>query len=294
VSGAESLARVKELLASRPSLLVLSDVKNARLSAVLAAQRAIRDRADVNAEQLRQSVLAEAAVGVDPGQLFSIDDDYRVEITWAASGELGCFDAVLRHKQRGPSGRWRFAAPGHTGSALSYANRPMKLGDDALFGQLRSHLRDFLPEYMLPASFVVLDALPLTPNGKIDRKALPAPHRAQRRGADAYVPPSNDLERTISEVWQEMLNLERVGRRDNIFDLGANSLLTVQVQNRLSALLERPVSLVSMFRFPTVESLAAHLGLDDKPSAQIEQRAQERAERKKDAAARRRELRGAR
>jgi natural product biosynthesis luciferase-like monooxygenase protein len=294
VTGIDSLARVKELLASAPPVLVLSTVRNARLCAVLAAQRAIGDKADMSVEQLRQGVSTDAAVGVDPGQLFDVSADYLVEITWAASGDVGCFDAVLRHKQRGPSGRWRFAAPAHAGAALSYSNQPKKLSDDALIAQLRSHLREFLPEYMLPAVFVMLDAFPLTPNGKIDRKALPAPQRQQRRAAEVYLPPSNDLERTISEVWQQMLNLERVGRRDNIFDLGANSLLTVQVQSRLSALLDRQVSLVSMFRFPTVESLAAHLGLDDRANARLEQRTQERAERKKDAAARRRELRGAR
>jgi natural product biosynthesis luciferase-like monooxygenase protein len=293
-SDVNSLARVRELLANAPPLLVLSGLRNARLHAVLAAQRAIRDEAEMTAEQLRQRVSADAAAGVDPGLLFNVSADYRVEITWAASGDVGCFDAVLRHKQRGPTGRWRFAAPAHAGSALSYANQPKKLSDDVLITQLRSQLREFLPEYMVPAAFVMLEAFPLTPNGKIDRKALPAPQRQQRRAADAYLPPNTDLERTISEVWQQMLNVERVGRRDNIFDLGANSLLTVQVQSRLSARLERQVSLVSMFRFPTVESLAAHLGLDDQTNARIEQRTQERAERKKDAAARRRELRGAR
>lgn len=89
------------------------------------------------------------------------------------------------------------------------------------------------------------------------------------------------------------MNIERVGLRDNIFDLGANSLLTAQANQRLSTLLDRKVSLVSMFRFPTVESLAAHIDPGRAAPEQDAKRTQERADRKKDAAERRRELRGA-
>jgi hypothetical protein len=142
---------------------------------------------------------------------------------------------------------------------------------------------------------VLLDKFPLTPNGKIDRKALPEPERRGRSAGAAYAPPSNNLEQQIAEIWQEMLGAERVGRRDNIFDLGANSLLTMQANNRLSALLGRKVSLVSMFRYPTVESLAAHLGDAVRPPEHVnDKRAQERASRADKAAERRRALRAER
>ncbi len=295
LAGPDSIAAIEELLLNEPPLLVLSDLKNARLSAVLAAQAALSSDASLTTERVRESLTTDKASGVDPGALFALNDAYQVELTWAASGAVGCFDAVLRHKQRGPQGRWPFFARKSSAAAVSYANRPAKVGSqDALIGQLRAHLREFLPEYMVPAMFVVMDAFPLTPNGKIDRKALPAPQRRELRAAEEYQPPSSVLEQTISEVWQQMLNIERIGRKDNIFDLGANSLLTVQANNRLSALLDRKVSLVSMFRFPTVESLAAHLGDDGKAPAQVIKRAQDRADRKKDAAERRRELRNSR
>ena len=103
-----------------------------------------------------------------------------------------------------------------------------------------------------------------------------------------------DVEQCIADVWKALLGLERVGRRDNIFDLGANSLLTVQANKRLSTLLDRKISLVSMFRYPSIEALASHL-MEGTPGASepVELRTHERETRKKVAAARRRELRAA-
>ncbi|MDB4987786.1 MAG: dhbF [Myxococcaceae bacterium] len=160
---------------------------------------------------------------------------------------------------------------------------------------LRAHLRKALPEYMVPALFVQLSALPLTPNGKIDRKALPAPESRAPLALAEFSPPSNDLEQKIAEAWQAVLSLDRVDRSQNIFALGANSLLTVQAANRLSSSLGRKVSLVSMFRFPSIESLAAHLGGDAEVVAESAvKRREEREDRKKDAAERRRQMRAER
>ncbi|MBR9835428.1 MAG: non-ribosomal peptide synthetase, partial [Alphaproteobacteria bacterium] len=135
---------------------------------------------------------------------------------------------------------------------------------------------------------------PLTPNGKIDRKALPAPVRAVATASTEYVAPSNELEEAIADVWKSLLDLPQVGRQDNIFDLGANSLLTAQANQRLSTKLGKKVSLVSMFRYPTIETLADHLGDDETaPQQQQQKRSQARADRRKDAAARRRAMREA-
>ncbi|MEY4575781.1 MAG: hypothetical protein RL701_484, partial [Pseudomonadota bacterium] len=294
VPGPDNLADIAALLASEPSLLLLADLKNARLAPARNIESRLRSDTQATAETLRADLSAAQREGVDPGLLATLSAAYDVELTWAASGDPGRFDALFRHKQRAPHGRWPFAAS--SGSAASqHANSPARVSDDdTLVNSLRSHLREFLPEFMVPTSFVVMDALPLTPNGKIDRKALPDPQRKVRRGsAEDMAPPSNDLERVISEVWQQLLNVERVGRRENLFDLGANSLLTVQANNRLSTLLKRKISLVSMFRFPTVAALATHLGeANEGATAQAaSKRGQERDERKKDAATRRRELR---
>ncbi|HEU0301738.1 MAG TPA: MupA/Atu3671 family FMN-dependent luciferase-like monooxygenase, partial [Longimicrobium sp.] len=95
-------------------------------------------------------------------------------------------------------------------------------------GALRAALQDALPEYMVPAAFVALEALPLTPNGKIDRKALPADDRP--RPKSEFRPPESGMERAVAEVWREVLRVERVGVDDNFFELGGTSLLVVQAR----------------------------------------------------------------
>jgi natural product biosynthesis luciferase-like monooxygenase protein len=154
----------------------------------------------------------------------------------------------------------------------------------------KQHLRDTLPDYMVPGAFVILDALPLTPNGKIDRKSLPEPDRARVEVASAYTAPASELERIIAGTWGELLGLDRVGTTDTFFDLGANSLLMVQAHAALREKLQRPLSLVDLFHFPTVGALAASLaGSAPESSALVESQA--RAQTRVDAMQRRRQSR---
>jgi AMP-binding enzyme/Phosphopantetheine attachment site/AMP-binding enzyme C-terminal domain len=125
--------------------------------------------------------------------------------------------------------------------------------------ELRAFLRNSLPDYMVPSAFVALDVLPTTPNGKLDRRALPSPDGGRSDTESTYVAPTTDLERSITAVWREVLQVDRVGIRDNFFDLGGHSLLIIQVQSRLSQMLARDVDLVELFNHPNVEMLAAYL-----------------------------------
>jgi amino acid adenylation domain-containing protein len=124
-------------------------------------------------------------------------------------------------------------------------------------GDLREHLSDLLPQYLVPDAFVTLDRLPLTPRGKIDRRALPAPDAAPE--ASPYDPPAGDLERALASVWQEVLGLDRVGVHDNFFDLGGHSLLLVRVQRRIAEAFGHEVPILTLFQQPTIAALAAHL-----------------------------------
>ncbi|OPA89014.1 non-ribosomal peptide synthetase, partial [Pseudomonas fluorescens] len=123
---------------------------------------------------------------------------------------------------------------------------------------LRSHLLQHLPDFMVPAIFVHLDALPLSPNGKLDRKALPAP------GLDSvvvreYEAPEGDTEISLASLWAELLGVERVGRHDNFFELGGHSLLAVSLMGRMRRLgLSADVKV--LFGQPTLAGLAAALG----------------------------------
>jgi natural product biosynthesis luciferase-like monooxygenase protein len=124
-------------------------------------------------------------------------------------------------------------------------------------GELRQYLKQKLPDYMMPSAFVMLDAMPLTPNGKIDRRALPAPS-ARRAEATDYIAPQTDLERTITGIWQDALQVERLSTHDNFFDLGGHSLLMAQVHARLREVLQTEVPVIELFKYPTVSSLAKY------------------------------------
>jgi amino acid adenylation domain-containing protein len=123
--------------------------------------------------------------------------------------------------------------------------------------ELRQHLRQTLPEYMVPSAFVALDALPLNAHGKVDRAALPAPDPAAP--AEGYAAPAGGLEETLAALWKQVLGVERVGRHDAFFELGGHSLKVAQLHARLRETLERDIPISDLFRFPTVASLAGHL-----------------------------------
>ncbi|HYG24753.1 MAG TPA: amino acid adenylation domain-containing protein [Verrucomicrobiae bacterium] len=124
---------------------------------------------------------------------------------------------------------------------------------------VRHFLKDRLPSYMVPATFVPLEALPMTPGGKVDRKALPAPGDDRPELDSEYAAPRTPLEEVLAGIWAEVLRLKRVGIEDNFFDLGGHSLLATQVISRMRETLQVEVPLGDLFDMPTVASLAAHL-----------------------------------
>jgi len=124
--------------------------------------------------------------------------------------------------------------------------------------ELRSFLESKLPNYMMPAAFVVLEALPLTPNGKVDRKSLPVPDSTRPPLEAVYQPPQTEIEKIIADIWQEVLHVDNVGIYDNFFELGGNSLLLVQVHSKLQKILQKDLLLVEMFQHPTVSHLARY------------------------------------
>lgn len=124
--------------------------------------------------------------------------------------------------------------------------------------ELRKHLRRKLPEYMIPQHFVELDALPLTPSGKVDRRALPAPQE-DRQMEETYVAPQNEVEKIVAGIWQELLRVKNIGIHDSFFELGGHSLLLVRMLHKLQESFAQELSIVEMFRHPTVETLAKFL-----------------------------------
>ena len=159
-------------------------------------------------------------------------------------------------------------------------------GESAPAGELRAFLKVKLPEYMIPSAFVSLERLPLTPNGKLDRRALPPPGPdVVSEGGRPFVAASTEFERTVARVWQEVINVERIGVDDNLFDLGAHSLHIVQALEKLNRSLGADLSVTELFQYPTVGSFAKHLSreLNEQPLAR---KVQDRARRQREALAR--------
>jgi hypothetical protein len=128
--------------------------------------------------------------------------------------------------------------------------------------ELRGFLNNRLPQYMVPSGFVLRDTLPLTSSGKVDLRALSGPddyRRALTATTATYVGPETDMERELTAVWQEVLHLEKVGTNHNFFDLGGHSLLMVEVHNKLKRIVTKDLSIIDLFRYPTISLLANYL-----------------------------------
>ena len=127
---------------------------------------------------------------------------------------------------------------------------------DGLIEQLKDHLRAALPEYMVPAHYLLLDAFALTPNGKTDRKALPAPDYGRREEQRPYHPPHSPTEHTLTDIWATVLGIESPGIHDDFFDLGGDSMMAAQVVTALRAQFGVDAAMRHLFERPTIAGLA--------------------------------------
>ncbi|HEX6289539.1 MAG TPA: condensation domain-containing protein, partial [Herpetosiphonaceae bacterium] len=193
------------------------------------------------------------------------------EIAAALRQHAAVRDAVVLLREDAP-GQARLvayvvAAPGNTGTQEHNAAQraPAPTGGSAEAGgagrhaDLRAYLQARLPNHLIPAAFVVLDALPLTPNGKLDRHALPAPGTDRRSAGTDFVAPRTEAEKTLAQIWAAVLRVERVGIHDNFFALGGDSILTIQIIARANQAGLR-LSPKHLFQHQTIAQLAAVAG----------------------------------
>ncbi len=124
---------------------------------------------------------------------------------------------------------------------------------------LRTHLQQRLPYYMIPAAFVLLEQLPLTPNGKVDRRALPVLTTTQPAKVNNFVAASTPTEQTLAHIWGEILKVENPSIHDDFFELGGHSLLATQVISRCSESFQTTIALLSLFEERSIARLAAHI-----------------------------------
>ena len=226
-------------------------------------------------KRVRQRVAQEKELVVDPEFFHALQSHLpqirSVEVLPKAGrfeNEMNRFrcDVVLRVEAVGAANN-RVAATDAEWSR--FANRP------AAAVRLETALHDFLkgklPAPMVPAEFVLLPAMPLTPNGKLDRRALPAPERAQTPADERFVAPRTAAEEVIAGIWADVLGRERIGVRDGFFELGGHSLLATQLISRLRAVFRIDLPLRALFDTPTVEGLALALAAREARPGRTEQ-----------------------
>ncbi|HLW00799.1 MAG TPA: non-ribosomal peptide synthetase [Ktedonobacterales bacterium] len=144
-------------------------------------------------------------------------------------------------------------------------------------GALQEHLREYLPDYMVPAIFVGVDALPMTPNGKIDRAALPTPDETNTLHTDARDEPLTPLEAQVTQIVSNLLNISEVGAEDNFFMLGGHSMLGIQLVTQIHETFGVELPLRTLFEAPTVRQLSAEI--EQRLIAKVEMMSEEEARR---------------
>jgi amino acid adenylation domain-containing protein len=256
--AAGGLDGLRGRLASSPEALAVAGVPSARVAGDLRALDLLGRRGTAaTAAELHRALEAEAPSGVDPEALWALGeaDGRAVQVRPGADGGLDVLFGPA-----GGGGAGFPASPAEPAPWASYANDP-QFGRRvrALVPALRASLGERLPEYMVPAAFVVLDSLPVTPNGKVDRAALPAPDPGRAAAAGEYVAPRTPAEARVAAVWSEVLGTERVGAHDDFFALGGHSLLATRVVSRVREALGVELPLRALFEAPTVAGLAARL-----------------------------------
>lgn len=261
-----TLATLHQLLEeSQPEALGITQVPNGRLLPEIKALELLTEGGQMaDLERGLQSTPQQEGIAIEDLHALSDELAYTLEISWLGSGTDGSYDVVFRRSSAGnETGARRVIFPGRIigqRSWSSYANNPLQGKFAGKFvPRLRTFLEERLPGYMVPATFILLDSLPLLPNGKLNYRALPDPEVLHPELEAAYVPPQSEVERSIAAIWQEVLHIEKVGIHDRFFDLGGHSLLIVQVHSKLCQMLNKELSVVELFQYPTISSLAAYI-----------------------------------
>jgi amino acid adenylation domain-containing protein len=286
------------LLESKPEIMGITGVPNARVAEELRTLQMVHsENNSMTAGELRSTLLEDSGVDgtVEPEDFWALGDElgYEVEVSWGSAGEGAC-DVLLRRTgtpvvELDSAETSRKSDQGQEVSWNRYASNPLRAEFvRRLIPELKRSLAKQLPEHMMPAAFVVLEALPLTASGKINRRALPAPGQTRPELQSSYVAPHTPIEAGLAEIWTEVLGIEQVGTSDNFFDLGGHSLLVVKVHSKVREAFQKELSITDLFRYPTIASLAKFLSAGHSETSF--QEIHDRARKQKEALKRRRQI----
>ncbi|NCS32797.1 MAG: amino acid adenylation domain-containing protein [Microcystis aeruginosa G11-01] len=267
-----SLGQLQDKLKlEQPEYLGIRDVPNQRLQKALQILDCLENPPGVTTVgELRQLLEKNTGIGINPEQMWQLGEQlgYTVHLSWWEGSQDGSFDVVFCRQNailepiiskvdEQPYPNFWDDETIIPKSWTDYTNNPLygKLVQK-LVPQVREFVQQKLPNYMVPQAFVLLNTLPLTPNGKVDRLALPTPDLATRNLATGFLAPRTAIETQMSQIWSEVLGVERIGIKDNFFELGGHSLLATQVISRSRDLFSVELSLQNLLEYPTIANLA--------------------------------------
>ena len=259
-SGNDTVETLRQHLqgAAASNGLLVRNLPDARLQPEAYTLRALAESGLPTVADLRQQ-LAQLAPALEPEALWHLGEQLGYRVVIGNAAQPGQVDALFLPPHVTAALNAAGSAAGHKPWA-HYTNNPL-LGkfNRTLIPQIRSFLQRQLPDYMIPAAFVLLERLPLTPNGKVDRKVLPAPSQLQRRVEAAFAAPRTATERTLATIWSSLLGIEGVGLHDNFFELGGHSLLATQVISRIRQSFAIDLPLRALFESASIMSLAQRI-----------------------------------
>ncbi|HEY9815189.1 MAG TPA: amino acid adenylation domain-containing protein [Candidatus Obscuribacterales bacterium] len=269
----------QRLIETEPDLVAIAHIPNARLSTEIATMQWLYQADPTNIPEtiaeFQAALPTQAAAGVDPEALWSLADSlpYTVEICWETENLAGQYQVILR--RRGTDAETQVVNPLKTPPLRpwrDYANAPLQaMLTHQLIPQLRHYLAEKLPDYMVPATYVMLSHLPLTPNGKVDRRALPDPEPIQPNENQSCIEPRSPLEAELAKIWAEVLGVTRVGIQDSFFDLGGHSLLMTQLLTQVRQHFQVDLALRELYEAPTVAELATMIETTQRGKSQVAQ-----------------------
>jgi len=278
----------KYILEHQPEIISVRNIANDRVhNAAQTVEWLSGQGSPKTVEQFRKSLQHSTRNAIDPQDWWDLETvlPYRVEITWAMrssspfeviESQTGAYDVVLIRNDISPQSPLFMEGLGGCSTISNstlhpYTNNPLQSQlARQLIPQLRAHLGQTLPDYMLPAAFIPLETLPLTPNGKIDRATLleqaefdlrsPLQTTATQQGfglATASNPATpTPTELALLDIWQELLRLQQIDTHDSFFELGGHSLLATQMTSRIRDRFEVELPLRRIFETPTIAQLA--------------------------------------
>jgi len=261
-----TIAALRNYLDNTSAPVVVTGIPNARLSTErLKLQKLEQAEGSALLSTLNlDDEPAESAV--EPEQLWALEDelDYRIQVGFSEATNMCALDVkcVPRFLLSSTAILDATSEASSVESAKpwsSFGNEVLKQPSEQYMTQrLRQHLRQLLPEYMVPSRFIWVANLPVTANGKLDRAALPSNGYGSHSVA-AHTAPKNDVEAKLVGIWEEVLGLENVNVNENFFDLGGHSLLLVRLHSKLTQHFETSLSIIDLFRLPSISSLARAL-----------------------------------